>query len=282
MSMTGQRSREFRVAEIFGPTIQGEGRTVGMPCHFVRFGGCDFRCSWCDTPHAVLPERVEQLPKMDEWAILTQLLELDQPQNDAFIRWVVLTGGNPGLLNLEYLVELLHVRSYKVMVETQGSTYRPWYTHVDDLCFSPKPPSSGMEWDFVFFDKMLVRLMKDSVKRARELEQETFPLPYLKVPVFDVGDLNFALKVHQSWPDLEMFVSIGNDNPMLPTVGNPNPVWPKSLSEIPPETSEEAAAVVMQNFRDVLEQILHNWPGLQDCRIFPQQHVLLWGNARGH
>ena len=28
-------------------TIQGEGRHVGIPCHFIRFGGCDYRCGWC-------------------------------------------------------------------------------------------------------------------------------------------------------------------------------------------------------------------------------------------
>ena len=45
----------IRVSEIFGPTVQGEGALIGKPTVFVRTGGCDFRCSWCDTLHAVLP-----------------------------------------------------------------------------------------------------------------------------------------------------------------------------------------------------------------------------------
>ena len=44
---------DIRVSEIFGPTIQGEGALIGLPTVFVRTGGCDYRCSWCDSLHAV-------------------------------------------------------------------------------------------------------------------------------------------------------------------------------------------------------------------------------------
>ena len=46
----------IRISEIFGPTIQGEGPLIGRPSIFVRTGGCDYRCNWCDTLYAVLPE----------------------------------------------------------------------------------------------------------------------------------------------------------------------------------------------------------------------------------
>ncbi len=51
--MIHTRSNEIRVSEIFGPTIQGEGVLIGLPTVFVRSGGCDYRCSWCDSLHAV-------------------------------------------------------------------------------------------------------------------------------------------------------------------------------------------------------------------------------------
>src|SRR5262249_59748602 len=46
----------IRISEICGPTIQGEGPLLGQPSVFVRTGGCDYRCAWCDTLYAVLPE----------------------------------------------------------------------------------------------------------------------------------------------------------------------------------------------------------------------------------
>ena len=45
--------KKLRISEIFGPTIQGEGALIGKPTVFVRAGGCDYRCSWCDTLYAV-------------------------------------------------------------------------------------------------------------------------------------------------------------------------------------------------------------------------------------
>ena len=56
------RVKTFPVIEIFGPTIQGEGAEAGLPTHFVRFGGCDYRCSWCDTMYAVDPAVVRATP----------------------------------------------------------------------------------------------------------------------------------------------------------------------------------------------------------------------------
>lgn len=54
----------IRVSEIFGPTIQGEGVLIGQPTVFVRTGGCDYRCSWCDTLHAVDSEYRDQWQPM--------------------------------------------------------------------------------------------------------------------------------------------------------------------------------------------------------------------------
>lgn len=267
--------RKFRVAEVFGPTIQGEGRNVGAPCYFIRFGGCDFRCTWCDSPHAVLPEEVNKLEQVTEWGILHKINNLHS--DDSVVMsptWVVLTGGNPGLLNLTELVRLLHVRKHKVMVETQGSTFRPWFGDVDDLCFSPKPPSSKMEWDFKLFDRVLEATLSAQLDHAAEQQRASFPLPYLKVPIFTEEDLEFAAQVIFCWGGtLEVFLSIGNDSPALPTVGNPNP--PAEA-----EFHEPTLQVVLENQRKWTERILTD-QRFDSVRIFSQQHVLLWGNQRG-
>ena len=53
---------EFNLVEIFS-SIQGEGPDVGRRTLFVRLGGCDLRCSWCDTPHTRLPARQVRLER---------------------------------------------------------------------------------------------------------------------------------------------------------------------------------------------------------------------------
>ena len=75
------------VAEVFGPTVQGEGELQGVPCYFVRLGGCDFKCSWCDTPHAVLPEEVRQLERLDEKGIMERLQGLEGSARAALRRF---------------------------------------------------------------------------------------------------------------------------------------------------------------------------------------------------
>jgi 7-carboxy-7-deazaguanine synthase len=259
---------KFRVAEIFGPTIQGEGRNVGMPCYFVRFGGCDFRCSWCDTPHAVLPDQVRLLPQMDELEIHDKLQSL---QGEA--EWVVLTGGNPALFSLSNLIDLLHENNYKVMMETQGSIYKEWFGKIDDLCISPKPPSAGNTTNLTTLRDILRVTSRESKREPTKLDF-SYPVPYLKVPIFTSDDLEYAEEVVMMLNDYEIFLSIGNEDPSLPTVGNPNPdMAPRLLL-----TRDS----ILDKFKDVVDGVLADHPVLQQCRIFPQQHVLLWGNERGH
>lgn len=55
---TPPAAKTLPVIEIFGPTVQGEGAEAGVPTHFLRLGGCDYRCAWCDTMYAVDPATV--------------------------------------------------------------------------------------------------------------------------------------------------------------------------------------------------------------------------------
>lgn len=261
---------KFRVAEIFGPTIQGEGRNVGMPCHFVRFGGCDYRCSWCDSPHAVLPEEVAKLERLTAQEIMSRIAT---ESADMSPTWVVFSGGNPALLNLSSLIDLLHQREHKVMVETQGSVFREWFGKVDDLCFSPKPPSSGMVWDFALFDSILGRTIQSQLDWAQAQERGTNPLPYLKIPIFTDEDLEFAAQVKHVWGStLQLFLSIGNNDDSLPTVGNPNPGGGTDVGL--------TRDIIIENQKHWTERILKD-QRFDGVKIFCQQHVIMWGNQRG-
>src|SRR5215217_20609 len=87
------RTRLIPVIEVFGPTIQGEGAEAGLPTHFVRLGGCDFRCSWCDTMYAVDPATVRATArKLSAEEIVDEVDTLG-----GAAEWVALSGGNPAL-----------------------------------------------------------------------------------------------------------------------------------------------------------------------------------------
>ena len=118
------------LVEIFS-SIQGEGTTVGASTLFVRFGECDLRCSWCDSPHTWLPS---ERCRIEEQAGSARFRELVCPISvedaDAAIAallpsagdFVSLTGGEP-LLQPEALLALAErvgARGLRVYLETHG------------------------------------------------------------------------------------------------------------------------------------------------------------------
>lgn len=129
----------FRVTEIFGPTIQGEGSLIGQTSHFVRFAGCDSRCTWCDTKGSVEPLLYLQDGSSEQ---LKAPEIYDRVKALGRASWVTLSGGNPALFDLGELVLLLKQDSWRIAVETQGTVYNDWLDYVDMLTISPKPPSA--------------------------------------------------------------------------------------------------------------------------------------------
>lgn len=180
----------FPVVEIFGPTLQGEGQGVGTLCSFVRFGGCDLACFWCDSSHAVDPAQVRKAPRMSAREIVGRLAALPSRSE-----WIVLTGGNPALHDLSELVALLRADGRRISVETQGTKWAPWLRDVDLLCVSPKPPSSRTT-----FDRLV---LIDFVARLRPGQAW-----FLKAPVLGAADLAFAVDVRGSFPTVPLYLSI--------------------------------------------------------------------------
>lgn len=188
-------SKLLPVIEIFGPTIQGEGALIGVPTAFVRFGGCDYRCSWCDTLYAVLPEQVkENAQRMTAEEVVKAVLRLAP-----HVAWVTLSGGNPAIHNLEELVMRLKWAGYHVAVETQGSVQADWLTFCDMVTVSPKPPSSGMETDFDTLDRVVDSLCASGIAVV------------LKVVAFDADDFYFARDIQERYPNVALAVQPGCD-----------------------------------------------------------------------
>lgn len=188
----------IRISEIFGPTVQGEGPLIGRPTVFVRTGGCDYRCRWCDTLYAVLPEFREDWTLMTPTAILR---EVERLSGTARVL-VSLSGGNPALQPLAPLIEQGHQKGHTFALETQGSVAQPWFAALDWLILSPKPPSSGMATDWQALD--------DCVAAAKSGTQRV-----VKVAVFDDGDYRYAQLVANRYPALPVYLQVGNPAPLI-------------------------------------------------------------------
>lgn len=244
---------KFPVIEVFGPTIAGEGSIAGAQTLFVRFGGCDYRCSWCDSVHAVLPEEVRKNARMltyEEILEELRIVDIARRDNGYLTEWVSLSGGNPALLKLDRLICNLQQTGYKVNVETQGSVFKEWFHMVDELTVSPKPPSSGMVTQFETLDQIFLGRMetkgRDPHTRVRRSN--------LKVVVFNDEDLQFAEQIHSRYPDVRMYISIGTK----PTDDNNS---------------------LLNRYLQVVESA-KQYNTMSNVSILPQIHVLLWGHAQ--
>jgi 7-carboxy-7-deazaguanine synthase len=248
--------KRFPVAEIFGPTIQGEGALQGIPAYFLRFGGCDYRCEWCDSPHAVLPHAVRANQRMSADDICDTLRGLPLGP-----RWIVITGGNPVLHDLSDVLSGLHDMGYRIAIETQGSKYKPWLESCESICVSPKPPSAGLTMSVV----------EANLDRFCDRFDTHDPRVFFKIVVFDQGDYEWARSVHHRFKWIQMFLSAGNDAGR--TVANPDRVDERTLEQIQRDLLSRARWLTNRTMVD---------PGMQNARVQTQQHVLLWGNERGH
>jgi len=128
------------VSEIFGPTVQGEGPSIGRRCAFVRLGKCSLACSWCDTKFTW------------DWSHYDPAVELHNVEVDAILEaldsmdvaMVVISGGEPLLQQRELdplVSKLRDERGWRVEVETAG-TIAPTI-RVDQWNVSPKLENSG-------------------------------------------------------------------------------------------------------------------------------------------
>jgi 7-carboxy-7-deazaguanine synthase len=242
------------VSEIFGPTLQGEGPLVGLPTVFVRTGGCDFRCTWCDSMYAVDPSNRPDWENMTPGEVLDRITHLTR----GFPLLVSLSGGNPALMPLGGLIERGHELGYTFALETQGTVERGWFAQLDHLILSPKGPSAGMRYE-------RKRLQKCVEAAGGQTEMA------LKVVVFSEDDYQFARDLHADFGELPMYLQAGTP-PIIPLAGVPE----DERAEV---TASDMRSVVAGNTVWLLERVKKDrW---FDVHVGCQLHVMLWGAKRG-
>ncbi|MBL4705813.1 MAG: 7-carboxy-7-deazaguanine synthase QueE [Flavobacteriales bacterium] len=179
-------------------TIQGEGYHSGRAAYFIRLGGCDVGCVWCDVKeswaagdHPILP--VNQL--------VNETLETNA-------NFVVITGGEPAMYPLDHITKELNNRGIETAVETSGAYELSGNWHW--ICFSPKK-------------------FKAPVPSIYEQAHE------LKIIVFNIHDLKWAeehaSKVNENCK-LYLQPEWGKQEEMMPVIINyvkNNPQWKISL-----------------------------------------------------
>jgi len=133
----------MKINEIFGPTVQGEGKSVGRAVMFLRLALCNLRCVWCDTKYTWDWEHHDRTKEVHEMGVSEVFAQLEA----SGMKSVVVSGGEPLLQQKELVIlfRMLKASGWWIEVETNG-TMSPTpeiFELVDQFNCSPKLSNSG-------------------------------------------------------------------------------------------------------------------------------------------
>ncbi|SCN33221.1 7-carboxy-7-deazaguanine synthase [Bacillus cytotoxicus] len=217
---------------------------MGQKTMFIRTAGCDYSCAWCDSAFTWDGSAKDQIRQMTPEEIWKELIEIGGEN----FSHVTISGGNPVLLkHMKELLERLKENNIRTAIETQGSKWQEWLLDIDEITISPKPPSSKMKTNFTMLDLVVERLVDKNMS--------------LKVVIFDDDDFEYAKNVHERYPHVPFFLQVGNDDT---------------------KTAEDAVLIpkLLQKYEWLIEKAVHS-KEMNDVKVLPQLHALVWGNKRG-
>jgi organic radical activating enzyme len=140
-------------------TLQGEGAFTGHAAYFIRLGGCDVGCTWCDVKESW---DINAHPKMSIDAIA------DLTQNSG-TKIAVITGGEPTMHDLKALTKAIQNLQIRTHIETSGTN--PISGDWDWICFSPKRFKKPLEMYFELSHELKVVIAhKNDLRWAKEFE----------------------------------------------------------------------------------------------------------------
>lgn len=125
-------------------TIQGEGYHSGKPAYFIRLGGCDVGCRWCDAKYTWNPKVFPPTP----------VKTIVERASSCSAQAIVITGGEPLLYPLGDLTRELHARGLEIFIETSGTN--PISGEFDWICLSPKRQMPPLDEAFRRADELKV------------------------------------------------------------------------------------------------------------------------------
>lgn len=175
-------------------TIQGEGTYTGHAAYFIRLGGCDVGCIWCD---------VKESWEVGKWPVQS----IEQIVKEALSypgRLVVITGGEPLLYQLGPLTQLLKEHGFSINLETSGTS--PFSGIFDWVCFSPKKfkaphPSifpKADELKIIVFHKSDFAFGEHHAILVSEKCKKIFQPEWSKAPIITDSIIDYV-KNHPNW-----------------------------------------------------------------------------------
>lgn len=161
---------ELEVQEIFS-TFQGEGPFVGYPSIFIRLGGCNLACDFCDT-------EFDSFHKISLENIIKKVLELSNNQE----KLIVITGGEPFRQPINKLCQELINLKFLVQIETNGTLYRDIPKEVKIIC---SPKNNGKNYQQIRADllvrtnalKFIISASKPQYSDIADVGQNAFKIP---------------------------------------------------------------------------------------------------------
>ena len=177
----------YKINELF-ETIQGEGSFTGQPSIFIRLQGCPVACSWCDTKHTWEIDLEKQISAVDmlakaqetdQWASLSVDQILSVIKDKEFrAKHIVITGGEPCMVDLIPLCNMFEQQGYSCQVETSGT----FEVLVSEKCWVTLSPKVNMKGGYEILNSAMLRA--NEIKHPVATEQH-------------VDDLKLLLAKHQ-------------------------------------------------------------------------------------
>jgi 7-carboxy-7-deazaguanine synthase len=173
---------QYKINEMF-ETIQGEGSFTGQPSIFIRLQGCPVGCSWCDTKHTWEVELSDEVTKENmlaksqetpQWSNLsvTQLKALVTEQGYK-AKHIVITGGEPCMVDLTSLCNAFEEIGYSTQVETSGT----FEILVSNKCWVTVSPKINMRGGYPILSSAMARA--NEIKHPVATEQHVDDLKAL-------------------------------------------------------------------------------------------------------
>lgn len=187
------------VKKIF-KTLQGEGPHIGTPAIFIRLGGCNLACNFCDT-------EFEHFTKLSTELVLSQVKKLSlNHTNVRSVNLVVITGGEPFRQSISMLCLRLVEEQFYVQIETNGTLYRNIVPEVEIIC-SPKVVNNkylriGKNLlQRITALKFLISVNKKGYESVPDLGQNKYNIPVFVQPMdelqenINAANKNLAVKI---------------------------------------------------------------------------------------